>query len=74
MNKLDKNERYYLHCLGGYRSTIMASILRARGFENLVDIIEGWRAIEESDVPKSDYACPTTIPQETIDAAIALVA
>jgi hydroxyacylglutathione hydrolase len=74
MNKLDRNETYYLQCLGGYRSMIMASILRARGFENLVDITEGWRAIEVSEVPKTEYACPTTIPQEVIDAAIAEVA
>ena len=74
MTKLDRHEKYYLHCLGGYRSTIMASILRARGIENLVDVIEGWRAIEASEVPKSEYACPTTIPQEVIDAAIAEVA
>ncbi|MCB9284844.1 MAG: MBL fold metallo-hydrolase [Lewinellaceae bacterium] len=74
MNKLDRNEKYYLHCLGGYRSTIMASILRARGIQHLVDVVEGWRAIEASDVPKSEYTCPTTISQEVIDSAIAAVA
>ncbi|MBK7410511.1 MAG: MBL fold metallo-hydrolase [Saprospirales bacterium] len=74
MNRLDHNETYYLQCLGGYRSMIMASILRARGIQNLVDIKEGWRAVEASDVPKTEYACPTTISQEVIDAAIAEVA
>jgi glyoxylase-like metal-dependent hydrolase (beta-lactamase superfamily II)/rhodanese-related sulfurtransferase len=74
MNKLDPHGAYYLMCLGGYRSMIMASILRARGIKNLIDVTEGWRAIEVSDVPKTEYACPTTIPQEVIDAAIAQVA
>ena len=59
MNKLDRNETFYIHCLGGFRSTIMSSILRSRGFENLVDITEGWREIEESSVPKLELiVCP----------------
>lgn len=74
MDRLDREETYFLHCLGGYRSMIMASILRARGYQNLVDIREGWRAIEAAAIPKSDYACPTTIAQEIIDAAIEQVA
>lgn len=73
MKKLDRQETYYLHCLGGYRSMITASILRARGFGHLVDIDKGWRGIEEVDVPKSEYVCPTTIPQEVIDEAVSEV-
>ncbi|MEL6657528.1 MAG: rhodanese-like domain-containing protein, partial [Bacteroidota bacterium] len=68
---LDRQKTYILHCLGGYRSMIAASILRARGFKNLVDIQKGWRAIEASNIPKTDYACPSTITQEKIDAAVA---
>ena len=71
MDRLDRQATYYLHCLGGYRSMIAASILRARGFQNLVDIQKGWRAIEESVIPKTNYACPSTLTQETIDAAVA---
>jgi rhodanese-related sulfurtransferase len=74
MNKLDRKQRYTLHCLGGYRSMITASMLKARGFENIVDVDGGWRAIEESETPKSDYVCPTSMEQEVIDAAIAEVA
>ncbi|MCB0662463.1 MAG: MBL fold metallo-hydrolase, partial [Saprospiraceae bacterium] len=73
MNRLGKNHKYYLHCLGGYRSLIAVSILKARGYHNLVDIIEGWRAIEDSAVPKTEHVCPTTIPQEVIDNAVAAV-
>lgn len=69
-NKLDRDQKYYLHCLGGYRSMITASILQSRGFRNLVDIAGGWEAIEESATPKTDYVCPTTMDQETVDRAV----
>jgi glyoxylase-like metal-dependent hydrolase (beta-lactamase superfamily II)/rhodanese-related sulfurtransferase len=73
MNRLDRNETYVLHCLGGYRSLITASILMARGYTKLVDVVEGWRGIEESSVPKTDHVCPTTMTQEVIDEAVAAV-
>lgn len=73
MDRLDRQQTYYLHCLGGYRSMIAASILRARGFRKLVDIQKGWRAIEASAMPKTDYACPSGMTQEAIDAAVAAV-
>lgn len=73
MQRINKKDAYFLHCLGGYRSMITASILKARGFENITDIKGGWRAIEEADIPKTDYVCPTTIDQEVIDAANAAV-
>ncbi len=70
MDRLDRDKTYYLQCLGGYRSMITASILQARGYRNLIDIQKGWRAIEESIVPKTEHVCPTTIPQEVIDEAV----
>jgi glyoxylase-like metal-dependent hydrolase (beta-lactamase superfamily II)/rhodanese-related sulfurtransferase len=73
MNKLNRNDTYFIHCAGGYRSMIAASILRARGFQNLVDVAGGWKAIEETDAPKTDYACPSTLTQEVVDAAVAAV-
>lgn len=45
MQKLDKNKTYYLHCAGGYRSMVFNSILRARGFDNLVDVKGGYKAL-----------------------------
>ncbi|TXB62611.1 MBL fold metallo-hydrolase [Phaeodactylibacter luteus] len=74
MDRLDRNETYYLHCLGGYRSLITTSILKARGYHNIVDIIGGWRAIEETDAPLTAHVCPSTMSQEMIDEAIAAVA
>ncbi|MCB0554341.1 MAG: MBL fold metallo-hydrolase [Phaeodactylibacter sp.] len=74
MYRLDRNEEYYLHCLGGYRSMITASILKARGFHNVIDTTGGWHAIEVADIQLSEYACPTTLSQEVIDQAIEAVA
>ncbi len=73
MKKLDKKETYFLHCKGGYRSMVTASILKSRGFEKLIDIAGGWEAIEESNVPKTEYVCPTTLEQDVIDQAVAEV-
>ncbi|TNE59773.1 MAG: MBL fold metallo-hydrolase, partial [Bacteroidetes bacterium] len=72
-SRLDGDTTYYLHCLGGYRSLIAVSILKARGYHNLVDIQKGWRAIEESKVPVTEHVCPSTISQEVIDDAVSAV-
>jgi rhodanese-related sulfurtransferase len=73
MQKLDRNQTYYMHCKSGFRSMIMASILKARGFENVIDIAGGWNDLENTDAPKTDYACPTTLTQEVLDDALAAV-
>ena len=73
MDKLDRNETYFVHCLGGFRSMITASILKSRGFNNVIDIQKGWEAIEGSAVPISAHVCPTSMTQEVIDAAIEAV-
>ncbi len=61
MNAIDKDKTYYIHCAGGYRSAIAASILKSRGFNNLVDIAGGFGAIKKTDLPKTNYVCPTTL-------------
>lgn len=48
MTSLDKAKTYYIHCAGGYRSMVYASILKARGFNNLVDIQGGFKAIKDT--------------------------
>ena len=60
MDKLEQEEEYNIHCAGGYRSMIAASILKARGYHKLVDIAGGFKAIAETDIPRTDYVCPTT--------------
>jgi hydroxyacylglutathione hydrolase len=62
MAEVDRNKKYYIHCAGGYRSMIAASILKARGFENIVDANGGFNAIRETGkVPMTDYVCPSTL-------------
>ncbi|GAA4442692.1 MBL fold metallo-hydrolase [Pontibacter saemangeumensis] len=59
--ELPKEEEMFLHCAGGYRSMIAASILKARGFDNVVNIEGGFKAIAETNVPKTAYVCPSTL-------------
>lgn len=62
MLKLDKNKTYFVHCAGGYRSMVFNSILRARGYDNLIDVNGGFKAIKESGkFTITDYVCPTTM-------------
>ncbi|MGC1205153.1 MAG: rhodanese-like domain-containing protein [Flavobacteriaceae bacterium] len=61
MNAINKDKNYYVHCAGGYRSVIAASILKARGFNNLVDIAGGFGAIKQSNLPITNFVCPTTL-------------
>lgn len=62
MLAVDKNKTYYVHCAGGYRSMIFASILKARGYDNLIDVAGGFKAIKETNqVPLTDYVCPSTM-------------
>lgn len=62
IGKLDKDKTYYVHCAGGYRSMIFASILKARGYDKLMDVKGGFKAIKESgEFPISDYVSPTTL-------------
>jgi rhodanese-related sulfurtransferase len=62
MMQIDKNKKYYVHCASGYRSMIFTSILKARGFNNLIDIKGGFKAIKESGkFIISEYVCPSTL-------------
>lgn len=62
MLSINKDEKYFVHCAGGYRSVIAASILKARGFEQLVDIQGGYEAIKETTkLERTDFVCPSTL-------------
>ena len=61
LNEFPENETFYIHCAGGYRSAIAASILKSRGIHNLVDVTDGFAAIKEAGIPVTDYVCPTTL-------------
>ncbi len=54
---LNPDEHFFLHCAGGYRSMIAASILNSRGIRNFTEIEGGFSAIKETSVPKSNFVC-----------------
>ncbi|MFD0862909.1 rhodanese-like domain-containing protein [Sungkyunkwania multivorans] len=55
------DDTFYVHCAGGYRSMIAASILKSRGIHNLIDVAGGFKAIKEAGAPVTDYVCPSTL-------------
>lgn len=58
---IDDSEHFYIHCAGGYRSMIAASILNSRGIRNFTEIAGGYGAITKTDLPKTDFVCPSTL-------------
>lgn len=56
-NLIDKNEHFFIHCAGGYRSMIASSILNSRGIRNFTEIEGGFNKIKETAVPKSNFMC-----------------
>lgn len=54
-------ETSYIHCAGGYRSVIAASILKSRGIHNITEVKGGFGAIKKTNVSISDYVCPSTL-------------
>jgi len=56
-----KDKTFALHCEGGYRSMIAASILKQRGFENFVDVEGGFEDLKETSIEMTDYVCPSTL-------------
>lgn len=61
LTQIPKDETVFLHCAGGYRSMIAASILKSRGWNNLIDIDGGFKAIAETNIPRTNYVCPSTL-------------
>ena len=56
-----QEETFYMHCAGGYRSVIAASILKSRGIHNFVEIAGGFDAMKEAGIPVTDEVCPSTL-------------
>ena len=61
LDQIDTRKTYYIHCAGGYRSVIAASILKANGFHNVIDIAGGFAAIKKTDLSLSKSICPSTL-------------
>ena len=61
LDLISSDKKYYIHCAGGYRSVIAASILKANGFHNIVDIAGGFATLKNTNLEVSDYVCPSTL-------------
>lgn len=61
MAQFPKEEPFYVHCAGGYRSVVASSILKARGYNNMINVEGGFTAIKETETPCTEYVCPTTL-------------
>lgn len=60
-HEIDGNKTYYVHCAGGYRSMIAASILKARGIDNVIDVAGGYGAIKNTGLKRTDFVCPSKL-------------
>jgi hydroxyacylglutathione hydrolase len=58
---INPEEHFFLHCAGGYRSMMAASILQARGYRNFTEIAGGFSAIAQTNVPKTDFVCQSKL-------------
>ena len=61
INDIDPNEHFFVHCAGGYRSMIAASVLQARGYHNFTEIDGGFKAISNTGIPRTDYVCQSKV-------------
>ena len=50
-----------MHCAGGYRSIIANSILKSKGFHNIIDVEGGFSSIKEYNIKITDYICPSEL-------------
>ncbi len=61
LSEIPKEKQFVMHCAGGYRSMIAASILKSRGYHNFKDVEGGMTELLKTDIPKTEYVCPTTL-------------
>ena len=54
ISEFPTNKDFYVHCAGGYRSVIASSILKARGFNKVIDVAGGYAAIRETGIKRTD--------------------
>ncbi|MFN0255510.1 MBL fold metallo-hydrolase [Pedobacter ureilyticus] len=60
-HEMESDKTYYIHCAGGYRSMIAASILKARGIDNVIDVAGGYGAIKNTNLKRTDFVCPSKL-------------
>jgi glyoxylase-like metal-dependent hydrolase (beta-lactamase superfamily II)/rhodanese-related sulfurtransferase len=59
MQEIQRENTYYLHCRSGYRSTVAASVLKARGFDKLVNVLAGFDEFSQHKLPTTAFVCPS---------------
>ena len=57
-----KDKTFYIHCQGGYRSMIAASILKSRGYHNLIDVDGGFKEIAQKGIVTQEICTLTGKP------------
>lgn len=60
ISEFPKEGEFYIYCASGYRSLIAASMLKAKGYHNLYDVMDGFTAMKETQMKVSEYVCPST--------------
>jgi len=58
---INPEEHFFLHCAGGYRSMMAASVLQARGYRNFTEVAGGFDAISKTNLPKTDFVCQSKV-------------
>ncbi len=61
MDMTSHKGEFYLHCAGGYRSMIAASVLKSKGIHNFKEVAGGFKAIAEAGVAKTDFVCQSKL-------------
>ncbi len=61
LQEFPKDKDFYVHCAGGYRSVMAISILKARGFQNVIDVKGGYAAIKNTGIKRTNFVCPSTL-------------
>lgn len=61
MGEIRPETPYFMHCRSGYRSTIAASILKARGFDQLTNVHGAFADMAPAGLPITAYVCPSTL-------------
>jgi hydroxyacylglutathione hydrolase len=58
MATIEDTDNVYIHCAGGYRSVIAASLIKRQGFHNIHNVLGGFAAIKE--VPNAEVVSTIT--------------
>lgn len=61
LNEFPKYDKFFVHCASGYRSVIAASILKSRGYSDVVNVQGGFKAVAQTKIPLTKFVCPSNL-------------